>query len=265
MADTSLSFVDPVFLAHFGLSRTNAIDYFFSHPLNPFRAKGTSSTTSSNEVLVMQGINLDTLFQGQIQQQHLQGRPYDPVSALMKAEHEYTQYLEKMIGEQYELVPKDNNEEKKIIDQLQPENATAFPPAPDQLFVIRHVLRSSRTTKKVLGIYYIIEGVIYKSPSVRSIIKANLSRTIQALSETCDTLSKCAKYEPAVGYTWDFDAESHIKEAHNQHRTMRKRPRKATNSQTQTEEEEEGLKASEAIDKILIRLNKKKLSMRDTS
>ena len=252
MADTSLSFVDPVFLAHFGLSRTNAIDYFL-HPLNPFRATGSSTISCSNEVLAMQGINLDTLFQGQIQQQHLQGRPYDPVGALRKAEFEYSQHLEKMVGEQYELVPKDERNSKH--EQVQ--STTASPPTPDQLFVIRHVLRSSRTTRKVLGIYYIIEGVIYKSPSVRSIMKANLSRTIQALTETCEALSECARYDPIVGYSWNFDADDDANKSQNQHRALRKRPRKVTSTETQTEEEEEGLKASEAIDRILVRLNKK--------
>ena len=48
MSETS-SFVDPVFLARFGLTRFNAIDYFL-HPLNPFRTKAKSS----NEVLNMQ-------------------------------------------------------------------------------------------------------------------------------------------------------------------------------------------------------------------
>ena len=251
MADTSLSFIDPVFLARFGLSRANAIDYFL-HPLNPFRRNVSSGTTSSNEVLAMQGISLDTLLQTQIQQQHLQGRPYDPISALSRAEYDYSRHLEKLVGEQYELVPKD--EERNQVNANIGEQAS--PPAPDQLFVIRHVLRSSRTTRKVLGIYYIIEGAIYKSPSVRSIVKANLSRTIEALTDTCQVLSECAQYEPTLGFMWNFDKDESDMNSRKK-LSLRKRPRTATDYNAQSEDEEERLKASEAIDNILIRLNRK--------
>ena len=55
MAETA-SFVDPVFLARFGLSRVNVLDYFL-HPLNPFRSK----VNTSNEVLSMQGISIGML------------------------------------------------------------------------------------------------------------------------------------------------------------------------------------------------------------
>lgn len=257
MSDTSLSFIDPVFLARFGLSRINALDYFL-HPLNPFRSK---TQQSSNEILSMQGISLDTLQQSQIQQQHLQGRPYDIVSALRRAEEEYNQQLEKLVGEQYELLPP-------------PESAEGEAPAAGELFVIRHVLRSSKISKKVLGIYYIIQGVIYKSPSVRSVVKANLARALQALAETCEALSACAVYEPTMGYTWDFepakkrkggddDAIDDVDDALSAKRPAKKRVRKVLDNRPPgeaTEEEEEGLRAIESIDKILVRLSKSEVT-----
>jgi len=97
-----------------------------------------------------------------------------------------------LTGEQYELLsPADN-------DVLSVQRGP--------LFTIRHVLRSSPSTVKVLGIYYVLEGVIYKSPSVRALMKAIVSRTVQGLSDACDSLSVCARYEPSSGYTWNFDA-----------------------------------------------------------
>uniref|UniRef100_A0A7S2LLS6 Mediator of RNA polymerase II transcription subunit 6 n=1 Tax=Leptocylindrus danicus TaxID=163516 RepID=A0A7S2LLS6_9STRA len=258
MSDTSLSFIDPVFLARFGLSRINALDYFL-HPLNPFRSK---TQQSSNEILSMQGISLDTLQQSQIQQQHLQGRPYDIVSALRRAEEEYNQQLEKLVGEQYELLPP-------------PEIAEGETPAAGELFVIRHVLRSSKISKKVLGIYYIIQGVIYKSPSVRSVVKANIARALQALAETCEALSTCAVYEPTMGYTWDFElakkrkgGDDNVIDEDNDgslsaKRPTKKRMRKVLDNRPPgeaTEEEEEGLRAIEAIDKILVRLSKSEVT-----
>ena len=167
MGDTA-SFVDPVFLARFGLVRWNALDYFL-HPLNPFR----TSTNTSNEVLAMQGIGIGTIMQ---MGTGLKAGPLSPETA----EDEYAILLSRMTGEQYELMPPPQD-----TDWNQPQN----------LFVIRHVLRSNPTTVKVLGVYYILEGVIYKSPAVRSLMKANVARTVEGLSEACDALSKCARYD----------------------------------------------------------------------
>jgi hypothetical protein len=165
MSDTA-SFVDPVFLARFGLARWNALDYFL-HPLNPFR----TTTNTSNEVLAMQGIGIGTIMQ---MGTGLKAGPLSPETA----EDEYSMLLTRMTGEQYELMlpPSDT-------DWNQPQN----------LFVIRHVLRSNSTTVKVLGVYYILEGVIYKSPAVRSLMKANVTRTVEGLSEACDALSVRAR------------------------------------------------------------------------
>ena len=153
MTDTK-SFVDSVFLARFGLCRLNALDYFL-HPLNPFRSNSSSSsssTSSSNEILAMQGISMGTLMAASSA-----NGTTNPNAAQQQAEEDYATMLSRMKGEQYELLPPP------------PEHDLS---APSPLYVIRHVLRSNPTTVKVLGIYYILEGVIYKSPPVRSIRKA---------------------------------------------------------------------------------------------
>jgi hypothetical protein len=180
MSETA-SFVDPVFLARFGLTRINAIDYFL-HPLNPFRTKAKTS----NEVLAMQGINIGTLMQWGT------GARPGPLS-LEQGEDEYRVALARLTGEQYELLPMANNTEGMTPQQM------------SALFTIRHVHRTSHNNTKVLGIYYILEGVIYKSPTVRGLMKANVTRTLEGLSEACDALSVCARYDPSSGYSWKFD------------------------------------------------------------
>ena len=179
MSETA-SFVDPVFLARFGLTRINAVDYFL-HPLNPFR----TSAKTSNEVLNMQGIGIGTLMAWGTS---TRPGPLTPE----QGEEEYNAALAGLTGEQYELLPLTN------IEGMTPQQLAA-------LFTIRHVHRSSPSQIKVLGIYYILEGVIYKSPTVRALMKAHVARTLEGLAGACDALSVCARYDPTTGYLWNFE------------------------------------------------------------
>lgn len=250
MSETA-SFVDPVFLARFGLSRMNAIDYFL-HPLNPFRTK----LNTSNEVLAMQGTGIGTLMQFGTQTHG--GIPLSPQAA----EEEYALALTRLNGEQYELLPPATQEAYML---------------PSPLFTIRHVVRSNPTTTKVLGIYYILEGVIYKAPSVRALMKANVARTLEGLSDACGALSRCARYQPSTGYIWVFEGggdddddkgdekeEDEDPVALLQLAKSRKRRKVLDNRRPgeRTDAEEEGIRASEAIDRILVRLAKSDLIVR---
>ncbi|GKY92615.1 hypothetical protein MPSEU_000231600 [Mayamaea pseudoterrestris] len=288
MSDTA-SFVDPVFLARFGLSRVNAIDYFL-HPLNPFR----TSANTSNEVLAMQGISI-----GMLMQHGNNGEPMSPRAA----EEEYNIALGRLTGEQYELLP--------------PSEPSLYL-QPSELFTIRHVLRtsgilsattSSTTTNtssassfttKLLNVYYIVQGVIYKSPPIRSIQKTHVARVLGGLGHAQKTLSPCARFHPAVGYVWVFENQSSYNshEKGSKKRTLngneangsnddsdsddddnymdpvalvqlskrqRSRQRKLmlvdrrAPGQLRTPAEEEGMRASEAMDQILVRISKSAL------
>lgn len=234
MSETA-SFVDPVFLARFGLSRMNVLDYFL-HPLNPFR----SNVNTSNEVLAMQGTGIGTLMQFGVNG----SMPLSPQAA----EEEYAMALSRLVGEQYELLPPPT-----------PEGYTV--PAP--LYTIRHVLRSNPTTTKILGIYYVLEGVIYKSPTVRGLMKANVARTLEGLTDACAALSQCARYLPSTGYIWVFEEDDNSDDpvALLQLAKRRKRRKILDNRRPgeRTDAEEEGIRASEAIDRILVRLSKSPL------
>lgn len=200
MSETA-SFVDPVFLARFGLGRFNVLDYFL-HPLNPFRTK---VNTTSNEILSMQGITIGMLMQYGLSSNHGSS---EPMSAI-QAEEEYNNSLKRLTGEQYQLLPPYIPKVEDNVDNTQqrqlPLTLNQIYMQPSQLYVIRHVFRTSPSIFKVLGIYYIVEGIIYKSPSVRSVCKTNITRTLYGLSTANQTLSICARYLPSTGYTWVFE------------------------------------------------------------
>jgi len=242
MSETA-SFVDPVFLARFGLSRVNLIDYFL-HPLNPFR----TPNNTSNEVLNMQGISI-----GMLMQPSLGHIPLSPIAA----EEAYAKSLSKLTGDQYELLsPSDPND----VDQYT---------QPSPLYTIRHVIRTNPSSVKIVGVYYVVEGVIYKSPAIRSLMKSNVSRTLDGLAGACSALSVCARYLPSTGYTWNFneneehkisnvsDAIDPVVSLMKLNKRMKRRKildnRKAGE---RNEAEEEGLRSSAAIDQILVRLSK---------
>jgi hypothetical protein len=237
MSETT-SFVDPVFLARFGLSRANVLDYFL-HPLSVFKSQGQVS----NEILAMQGISI-----GMLMQQGINGEPLSPQAA----EEEYRTALARLTGEQYELMP--------------PHDAASYAQASSNLYVIRHVLRTSPTHVKVLGIYYIVEGQIFKSPAVRSLMKTNVARTACGLAGACDALGVCARFHPSVGYTWvfeDSDDQDKIMNPVELIQLSKKRKRRkildTRRPGERTPAEEEGIRASEAIDQILVRLSKSAL------
>ena len=253
MSETS-SFVDPVFLARFGLSRVNVLDYFL-HPLNPFRTQ----VNTSNEVLAMQGTAIGMMIQSGISGEG----PMTP----QRAEEEYHAALQQNNGEQYELLP--------------PTDRSLYA-QPSPLYTIRHVLRTSPHQVKILGIYYVVEGVIYKAPSVRSLMKTNVTKTLEGLQAACQSLSVCARFLPSTGYTWHFEAatnatndskknkEDHQEQDHNndldpvqlQRLSQKRKRRKILDHRRpgeRTAAEEEGIRASEAMDRILVRINQSQL------
>jgi hypothetical protein len=177
------------------------------------------------------------------------GGPLNP----MQAEEEYNKALSKLTGEQYELLPPPLSADP---------SAAASSQSP--LYTIRHIVRTSPKVFKVLGIYYVVEGNIYKSPGVRSLMKTNVARCAGALSGACSALAVCARYQPVTGYTWVFEADDDDDDddldpvALIQLSKRRKRRKVLDNRRPgeRTAAEEEGIRASEAIDQILVRLSK---------
>eukprot|EP00536_Pseudo-nitzschia_multiseries_P001769 jgi/Psemu1/300972/fgenesh1_kg.22_\ len=176
----------------------------------------------------------------------------------MAAEEAYAKNLSKLTGEQYELLPPPD-----------PNDLEQYT-LPSPLYTIRHVVRTNPSSVKVLGIYYVVEGVIYKSPAIRSLMKSNVARTLDGLAGACSALSVCARYLPSTGYTWLFDDTEDESKTKNDADAMepvvslmklnkRMKRRKILDNRKageRNEAEEEGLRASAAIDQILVRLSK---------
>lgn len=208
-SDTA-SFTDPIFLATYGLNRITVLDYFL-HPLNPFRTK----SKCCNDILISQQISIGFIMQNGI------GMRPGPLS-LSQAEEEFSNALKRLQGEQYELMP--------VLNQLEGSHVgsggNATTPSTTKtttndeidiinspLFTIRHVHRTSETKVTPLGIYYVLEGIIYKAPSARSLMKASVARTTQGLIDACNTLRQYQKYNPRTGYYWDFFEASQEKKS----------------------------------------------------
>ena len=158
----------------------------------------------------MQGISVGTLMAWGT------GNRPGPLS-LEDGEDEYGLALSRLTGEQYELLPPPTN-----ADGATHQQSTA-------LFTIRHVHRTSHNQIRVMGIYYILEGVIYKSPTVRGLMKSHMARTLDGLSDACDALSVCARYDPSTGYVWKFEPpadEGEDDESIHNIREMKKRKRR---------------------------------------
>ena len=83
------------------------------------------------------------------------------------------------------------------------------------------------------------------------------------LSGACSSLSVCARYLPSSGYTWNFDADEDevdpvaLMKLHK--RTKRRKVLDNRKAGERNEAEEEGLRSSQAIDQILVRLSKSPL------
>lgn len=186
-----------------------------------------------------------------------------PMTAVAAEDEYYKRALTRLTGEQYELLPPAPPQ----LDPAAPPGSTRLLPTleqlylqPSPLYTIRHVLRTSATSVKILGIYYVVEGIIYKAPVVRSLMKTNVARTAaEALSSACAALSVCARFHPATGYTWVFETDGAYDDPVALYRLSRKKRQKVVDTRRlgeRTAAEEEGIRASEAVDQILVRLSR---------
>jgi len=256
MSETA-SFVDPVWLAKWGCVRSNAIEYFL-HPLNPFRPKDPVS----NEIIHQQGTDITRLM-------HLGHNGRSGPLSLAQAEEEYNAALARLTGEQVELAPPPFSREDLLSDFTSIEERERQQQQA-QLLTIRHVLRTNPNTVKVIGIYYIVGGVVYKSPSVRALMKATIARTLAGIEEACDALSVCVRYEPSTGYSFNFDTvdgdedeeedEAKIlKQIKDRRKTRKRKELNSSKPGERTDNEEEGIRAMEAMNQILVRLSERTL------
>eukprot|EP00904_Undaria_pinnatifida_P002721 jgi/Undpi1/1244/HiC_scaffold_108.g14158.m1 len=92
---------------------------------------------------------------------------------------------------------------------LPPGQPAPVGPQPRRLFVIKKQMRKSRTSVEVRAIYYIMEGVIYQTPTVQKLIKSRLNKFTHHLNNAFVELSKLAELnDSAGGYDWAWQKDA---------------------------------------------------------
>lgn len=76
------------------------------------------------------------------------------------------------------------------------------------LYVIRKQQRHSPTYVVPLANYYIIAGVIYQAPDLKSIVESKLLTTIYSLQSAFEECFNYARFHPSIDYTWTFDRDN---------------------------------------------------------
>jgi hypothetical protein len=93
-------------------------------------------------------------------------------------------------------------------------------------------------------------------------MKANVTRSLEGLSDACQALGVCARYQPSAGYIWIFEDDDEEDPVALLKLCKKRKRRKILDVRRpgeRTDAEEEGIRASEAIDRILVRLSKSPL------
>lgn len=76
------------------------------------------------------------------------------------------------------------------------------------LYVIRKQLRHSPSMVVPLANYYIIAGVIYQAPDLKSILESKLLTAMHSLQSAFEECFNYARFHPSVDYSWSFDQDS---------------------------------------------------------
>ncbi|UXI16483.1 ribosomal protein S6 kinase [Sarcoptes scabiei] len=76
------------------------------------------------------------------------------------------------------------------------------------LYVIRKQQRYSPTTVVPIANYYIIAGVIYQAPDLKSILESKLLTAIHNLQSAFDECFNYVRFHPSIDYTWIFDRDT---------------------------------------------------------
>lgn len=78
------------------------------------------------------------------------------------------------------------------------------------LYVIRKQHRHSPSMVVPLANYYIIAGVIYQAPDLKSILESKLLTAMHSLQSAFEECFNYARFHPSVDYSWSFDQDSSV-------------------------------------------------------
>jgi len=179
-------FIDPIYLSRYGLSLHTAVQYFL-HEANPFRS---NNITTNDLLATATGAN---------------DSPPTPEQVQATLNNE--------VGEQY------------TAEEVQFENEENYQALPKFVYVIKHWMRHSPEQKDItlLGVYYIVDGQIFRSPTLSDVLTTRLSRAVTEIVAGLDEKE------------WEMMGGTSVKELDN----IKKRQEEAEELESRMEDEDE--------------------------
>ncbi|XP_067938961.1 mediator of RNA polymerase II transcription subunit 6-like isoform X2 [Watersipora subatra] len=75
---------------------------------------------------------------------------------------------------------------------------------PPILYIIRKQERQSVESVTPKAHFYIIAGIVYKAPDLKTLVNSRMLNTSYNLNAALNEATKHARYHPSKGYWWDF-------------------------------------------------------------
>eukprot|EP01128_Nolandella_sp_AFSM9_P012818 TRINITY_DN9654_c0_g1_i1.p1 TRINITY_DN9654_c0_g1~~TRINITY_DN9654_c0_g1_i1.p1 ORF type:complete len:235 (-),score=58.74 TRINITY_DN9654_c0_g1_i1:57-761(-) len=74
---------------------------------------------------------------------------------------------------------------------------------PPRLYTIKRIRRQNPEECQVTGMYYIIDGTIYESPTLLATLEAKLDSCVYHLQEALNTVKNFVEFDSIEGYSWN--------------------------------------------------------------
>jgi len=77
---------------------------------------------------------------------------------------------------------------------------------PPVLHLIQERIRHSKSSTTPRALFYMVQGVVYKCPDLRTLLHAKMSTAMHHLQASLDKAEQIKRFSPTAGYTWEDDA-----------------------------------------------------------
>lgn len=76
------------------------------------------------------------------------------------------------------------------------------------LYIIRKQMRHSPTQVTSIADYYIIAGIVYQAPDIKSVVNSRLTSSLHHIDSAFSEAISYSRYHPSKGYWWQFNDEN---------------------------------------------------------
>nr|XP_039258646.1 mediator of RNA polymerase II transcription subunit 6-like [Styela clava] len=76
------------------------------------------------------------------------------------------------------------------------------------LYIIRKQMRHSPTHVVSIADYYIIAGIVYQAPDIKSVVNSRLTSSLHHLDSAFSEAISYSRYHPSKGYWWQFNDDN---------------------------------------------------------